>query len=75
MRMMRVLGIALIASGAGILFWGGAFTDSREVLEVGGVTVLVEESRPVNPWTAGAVFLTGVTLTVIGMVADPRRKA
>jgi drug/metabolite transporter (DMT)-like permease len=74
MRMVRFAGIALIAAGAAILVWGNAFTDTREVLEAGGMTVVVEESRPIAPWAAAAVIVTGVLLTVIGMV-DNRREA
>jgi hypothetical protein len=75
MRMVRYAGIAMIAAGAALFFWGGTYTDSREVLEVGGLTVLVDESRPIAPWAAAALLVTGVMLTVIGFVSDTRRKA
>jgi hypothetical protein len=75
MRWIRIAGVALMATGAAVLVWGDTFTDSRKVLEVGGATVLAEESRPIAPWTAGAVLITGVMLTVIGLVDRARPKA
>ena len=70
-RMSRVLGVVLLFAGAAVLVWGGNFTTSRDVLEVGGLTVIAEERRPIAPWVAVVVLIAGVGLTVFSM----RRKA
>ena len=67
MRMSRVLGIALLFAGAAVLVWGGNFTTSRDVLDVGGLTVIAEEPRPIAPWAAVAALIAGVGLTLVSM--------
>lgn len=64
MRTARIAGIALIAVGAAILFWGGTFTSRRNVLEVGGLTVTAEEERRVPPWAAPVALIVGFALLV-----------
>ncbi len=70
MRIPTVIGVVLIAVGV-LLFIAGGFTSSRDVLDVGGLTVTTEERHPVQPWLAGAVALAGVVL----LATDARRKS
>jgi drug/metabolite transporter (DMT)-like permease len=67
MQLSRIAGIALICAGAAVLVWGGNFTTRRDVLEVGGLTVIAEEQRPIAPWAAAAVLISGVALMVVSM--------
>jgi drug/metabolite transporter (DMT)-like permease len=66
-RLSRVAGVVLLFVGAAVLVWGGNFTTSRDVLEVGGLTVVAEEQRPIAPWVAVAALISGVALTVVSM--------
>ena len=67
MRPSRIAGIALICVGAAVLVWGGNFTTRRDVLDVGGLTVIAEEQRPIAPEAAAAVLISGVALLVVSM--------
>jgi hypothetical protein len=62
----------LICAGAAVLVWGGNFTTRRDVLDVGGVTVIAEEQRPIAPRTAAAVLISGAVLLAVSM--RPRTK-
>jgi drug/metabolite transporter (DMT)-like permease len=66
-RMSRVAGVVLLFAGAAILVWGGNFTTRRDVLEVGGLTVVAEEQRPIAPWVAVAVLVSGLALMVVSL--------
>lgn len=70
MRIPAIAGVVLIIAGIALFFMGG-FTSTRDVLDVGGLTVTAEERHPVQPWIAGLVFLSGVVLLVV----DTRRNA
>jgi hypothetical protein len=66
MKGITLLGIILIAAGAFLLFRGASLTSRRDVLDVGGVTVTAEETRPINPWIGVVVLLGGVALVLQG---------
>ena len=64
-----MLGIGLMAVGAAIFSRG--FTEKREVLKVGDVSVSAEERWPIAAWAAGFAIFAGLAL-VTGVA---RRKA
>ena len=70
MRLNTLAGIALILLG-GFLLFGGRFTSSRNVLEIGDVKVSAQEEHPVSPWIAAVALIGGFALAIDGL----RRKA
>ena len=66
MKVTTLLGIALIAAGAFLVFRGASFTSRRDVLDVGGLTVTAEEERPISPWIGAVVLIGGVALVIVG---------
>lgn len=66
MRTPTLIGIVLIGIGAALFFQGGSFTSNREVLKVGDLKITAQESRPIQPWVAGAAVLGGVVLVAAG---------
>ena len=66
MRAPTIIGIVLLAVGAVLFYQGGSLTTRREVLKVGDLKISAEESRPIQPWVAGAAVLCGVVLVATG---------
>jgi hypothetical protein len=66
MRMNTLAGIALILLG-GFLLFGGRFTSSRNVLEIGDLKVSAQEEHPISPWIAAAALIGGCSLVVSGL--------
>ncbi len=59
---------ALLALGGGyVLLKGGSFTSSRDVIDVGGLTISAEEQHPIRPWVGGLGLALGVVLIAGGL--------
>ena len=66
MRLPTLAGIGLIVVGVIILLFGGSFTTRESVMEMGGMTVTVEERNPILPWVGGIAVIAGIGLVVMG---------
>jgi hypothetical protein len=66
MRLPTLAGIGLIVVGVIILLFGGSFTTRENVMEMGGMTVTVEERNPILPWVGGIAVIAGIGLVVMG---------
>jgi hypothetical protein len=69
MRITSIAGVALIIVAAFIYIEGG-LTSRSNVMDVGGMTMTMEEQHPVQPWIAGLMLLGGVAL----LITDTRRQ-
>lgn len=69
MRITSIAGVALIIAAAFIYIEGG-LTSRSNVMDVGGMSMTVEEHHPVQPWIAGLILLGGVAL----LITDTRRR-
>ena len=68
MRMLLPLaGIVLVVASLLVLYRGGIFTSRRDLMNVGGLTVPVEEQNPSLPWAAGLSLIAGIVLIVTGV--------
>lgn len=69
MRNISIIGIILILGGTAGLVWGGfEYTRDESVVDAGPVEVEAEVTEQVTIpfWMAGAVFLAGIGLVVVG---------
>ncbi len=70
MRLVTLLGVALIAAGAYVIFRGVTYTSRRNVVEVGEFKASVEEQQTIPTW-AGALGIAGGLVLVL---AGSRRR-
>ena len=71
MRTPVIIGIVLIGVGAYLLLQGGSFTTREEVLRVGDLKVMAQESHRIAPWLAAGALIGGAVLVAVGL----RRKS
>jgi hypothetical protein len=61
--------LLLLVSGY-VLLEGGYITSTRDVVDIGGLTITAEERHPIRPWVAGIGALIGVVLIVGGVTRN-----
>lgn len=69
MRIMTVIGIALIALGViGLIYGGITYTSSENVVDMGSMHVQVDRTKhiPFSPIAGAAAVTVGVILMLVG---------
>ena len=66
MRLITLVGAALLVLGGVIVARGVHYSASHDVVDLGGVRVSVDERKPVAPWIGGVIALVGLGLVFSG---------
>jgi drug/metabolite transporter (DMT)-like permease len=66
MRILQILGVALIVGGLFILIKAPSYSSEKSLLKVGDLEAKVSQQRAIPPWAGGAALAAGVLLVVVG---------
>lgn len=67
MRTPVVIGIILIVLGGIVLLRGGSFTTTRNVLEVGDLSISADEKQSIPPWVGILSIVAGAVVIGAGV--------
>jgi hypothetical protein len=66
MRVLQILGAALILGGLFVLIRSPSYSSEKSVLKIGDVEARVSQEHAIPAWVGGAAVAAGVLLLVVG---------